>query len=133
MTWRYKKVALLFADSCTIALTSFISPYRSDRLLARALHEAHSIPFLEIYVQIPLAVAELRDPKGLYAKARRGEISNFTGISAPYEEPETAEVLVKSETLGVEEAVALIVKNLEERGLLSRGTLEQEVAPDPDR
>ena len=110
----------MFADSCTIALTSFISPYRADRLLARALHEARSIPFIEIYIHVPLAVAEERDPKGLYAKARRGEIKDFTGISAPYEDPEKAEVVVKSGETGVEEAVAQIVSYLVENGLLER-------------
>lgn len=115
------KVALLFADSCTITLTSFISPYRADRLLARALHEARSIPFVEIYIHVPLAVAEERDPKGLYVKARKGEIKDFTGISAPYEDPEKAEVVVKSEETRVEEAVAQIFSYLEENRLLERG------------
>lgn len=115
------KVALLFADSCTITLTSFISPYRDDRLLARALHEARSIPFIEVYIQIPLSVAEERDPKGLYAKARKGEIKDFTGVSAPYEEPEKAEIVVNSSETGVEASVAQIVAYLEEKGLLERG------------
>lgn len=109
---------MLFADSCTIALTSFISPYRADRLLARTLHNARSIPFLEIYVHVPIEVAEARDPKGLYAKARRGEIQNFTGVSAPYEEPEGAEIVIKSGEVGVEDAVRQIVAVLEEKGLL---------------
>lgn len=116
-----KKVALLFADSCTIALTSFISPYRSDRLLARALHNERSIPFVEVYVHVPLSVAEERDPKGLYAKARKGEIKDFTGVSAPYEEPENAEVVVKTAETSVEEAVKQIFIYLEEKGLLGKG------------
>lgn len=115
------KVALLFADSCTITLTSFISPYRADRLLARALHEARSISFIEVYIQVPLSVAEERDPKGLYAKARKGEIKEFTGVSAPYEEPEKAEIVVNSGETGVEEAVAQIVVYMKEKGLLERG------------
>lgn len=114
------KVALLFADSCTITLASFISPYRADRLLARALHEARSISFIEIYIQVPLSVAEERDPKGLYAKARNGEIKEFTGVSAPYEEPEKAEIVVNSEETGVEEAVAQIAAYMNETGLLER-------------
>ena len=114
------KVALLFADSCTITLTSFISPYRADRLLARTLHEARSISFIEIYIQVPLRVAEERDPKGLYAKARNGEIKEFTGVSAPYEEPEKAEIVVNSEETGVKEAVAQIVVYMREKGLLER-------------
>lgn len=114
------KVALLFADSCTIALTSFISPYRADRRLARTLHEARSIPFIEVYIQVPLSVAEERDPKGLYAKARKGEIKDFTGVSAPYEEPERAEIVVNSEETEVEGAVAQIVLYMEEKRLLER-------------
>lgn len=116
-----KKVAFLFADSCTIALTSFISPYRSDRLLARSLHNERSIPFIEVYVHVPLSVAEERDPKGLYAKARKGEIKEFTGVSAPYEEPESAEVVVKTAETSVEEAVKQIALYLEEKGLLGKG------------
>lgn len=115
------KVALLFADSCTITLTSFISPYRDDRRLARTLHEARSISFIEVYIQVPLSVAEERDPKGLYVKARKGEIPDFTGVSAPYEEPEKAEIVVNSGEISVEEAVAQIVVYLEEKGLLEKG------------
>lgn len=119
-----KKVAFLFADSCTIALTSFISPYRSDRLLARSLHNERSISFVEVYVQVPLSVAEQRDPKGLYAKARKGEIKEFTGVSAPYEEPESAEVVVETAETSVEEAVKQIALYLEEKGLLGKGKSE---------
>lgn len=115
------QVALLFSDSCTVTLTSFISPYQSDRALARTLHVSRSIPFVEIYVHVPLPVAESRDPKGLYAKARKGEIKEFTGVSAPYEDPEDAEIVVKSGETGIQEAVVQIVKYLEEKGLLARG------------
>ena len=121
----HSKVALLFSDSCTVTLTSFISPYRFDRDLARALHVSRSIPFIEVYVHVPLAVAESRDPKGLYAKARAGEIKEFTGVSAPYEEPKDAEILVKSGETGVEEAVIQIVKYLEATGLLEGGDRSQ--------
>ena len=114
-------MALLFADSCTIALTSFISPYRSDRDQARQLHTSRSLPFIEIYVHIPLEVAEARDPKGLYAKARKGEIKEFTGVSAPYEEPEHAEIVIRSAETGVKEAVVQIVEHLEAKGLLRKG------------
>lgn len=114
------QVALLFSDSCTVTLTSFISPYRSDRAVSRELHVSRSIPFVEVYVQVPLEVAESRDPKGLYAKARKGEIKDFTGISAPYEEPENAEVVIKSGETGIEEGVLQIVKYLEEHGLLAK-------------
>ena len=112
------QVSLLFSDSCTIALTSFISPYRADRATARELHKSRSIPFIEIYVHVDLSVAESRDPKGLYAKARKGEIKEFTGISAPYEEPEDAEIVIKSGEKSVEEEVVQIVRYLEEKQLL---------------
>ncbi|MDI1490560.1 MAG: Adenylyl-sulfate kinase [Ramalina farinacea] len=115
---RIAEVALLFADSCQIALTSFISPYRADRATARALHKARDLPFVEVYVQISVEEAEKRDPKGLYAKARRGEIKEFTGVSAPYEEPEEAEIVIRSAETGVEEAVKQIVEYLEGKGLV---------------
>lgn len=93
--------------------------------MARSLHTARSIPFIEVYVHVPLEVAESRDPKGLYAKARKGEIKDFTGISAPYEEPENAEVVIRSGDTGVEDAVAQIVKYLQEEGLLADKRGEQ--------
>jgi bifunctional enzyme CysN/CysC len=87
---RVAEVARLMADAGLIVLVSFISPFRNERRLAREI--AGDIPFTEVYVDTPLAVCEARDPKGLYAKARRGEIKNFTGISSPYEAPERADV-----------------------------------------
>lgn len=121
---RIAEVALLFADSCTLALTSFISPYRADRLLARTLHEDRGIKFVEVYVQIEVAEAERRDPKGLYKKARAGEIKEFTGVSAPYEEPENAEIVIKSGDTGVEEACRQILSYLEKNGLIERRLVE---------
>lgn len=115
-----QQVALLFADSCTATLTSFISPYKADRDVARKLHAARSIPFVEVYVHVPLSVAESRDPKGLYKKARAGEIKDFTGVSAPYEEPENAEIKITSGETGVEEAVVQIVRYLEKTELLPK-------------
>lgn len=122
---RIAEVAKLFADSSTIAITSFISPYKKDRQSARELHEAktavegdETLPFIEVFVDIPLEEAEKRDPKGLYKKAREGKIPEFTGISAPYEAPENAEIVIKSAEKSVEEAVAEIVEYLEKRGLL---------------
>jgi len=119
------QVAKLFADSSTIALTSFISPYRSDRKVARELHQTAGqpggdppIPFVEVFVDLPLEVAEKRDPKGLYKKARAGEIIEFTGISAPYEEPEHPEIRIRSDQLSVEESVIEIVGYLDAQGLL---------------
>lgn len=111
----------LFADSSAIAITAFISPYISDRAAARSLHG--SIPFIEVHINVSLAVAEARDPKGLYKKARAGEIKNFTGISAPYEVPESPEIRIE-EDRGVEQAVGDILKYLEGRGLLKLGKRE---------
>ena len=117
------KVAKLFADSSTIAITSFISPYRADRDLARQLHadtgankDEEPLPFVEVFVDVPLEVAEQRDPKGLYKKARAGEIKEFTGISAPYEEPSNPEITIKTHENSVEECVAQIVKWLADKG-----------------
>ena len=120
------QVAKLFSDSSTIAITSFISPYKADRKIARDLHATSSqggddsIPFIEAYVDIPLEVAEQRDPKGLYKKARAGEIPNFTGISAPYEAPEAAEIYLRTDELSVEESVAKIMEYLYSQNLLVR-------------
>lgn len=122
---RIAEVAKLFADSCTIAITSFISPYRADRDLARQLHEAErpggekGVPFVEVWIDVPVDVAEKRDPKGLYKKAREGKIPEFTGISAPYEEPLKPEIHIKSAETSVEDAVKIIVKYLEDKGYLS--------------
>ena len=117
------QVAKLFADSATIAITSFISPYKADRATARDLHAAarpdeEPLAFIEVYVDIPIEEAEKRDPKGLYKKAREGKIPEFTGISAPYEAPENAEITIQSHKTSVEDAVRQIVAYLDERGLL---------------
>lgn len=124
---RIAEVAKLFADSCCFAITSFISPYRADRDLARRLHEAGrsggepGVPFIEIYIDCPVELAELRDPKGLYKKAREGKIPDFTGISAPYEEPLHPEIIIKTAETTVEEAVRSIMAYLIEKGLLKTG------------
>jgi adenylylsulfate kinase len=115
---RIGEVSKLFADSGLIALTSFISPYRKDRDIARELHKADGLDFIECYVHVPLDVAEERDPKGLYKKARAGEIKGFTGIDDPYEEPENAELILKTGEQTVAECVQLVLEKLEERGLL---------------
>ncbi|KAL9092302.1 MAG: hypothetical protein Q9165_004476 [Trypethelium subeluteriae] len=121
---RIGEVAKLFADSSTIALASFISPYRADRNLTRQMHAEikqpgdDPLPFIEVFVDLPLEVAEERDPKGLYKKAREGVIKEFTGISAPYEAPENPEIHIRSDKLSPEEAVVEIVRYLEERNLL---------------
>lgn len=118
-----RQVAKLFADSTTLALTSFISPYKADRQLARDLHAETKtndapLPFIEVFVDIPVEEAEKRDPKGLYKKARAGEIKEFTGISAPYEAPEKPEIHIHSEKTSVEEAVKIITDYLQKEGLL---------------
>ena len=107
-------------------MTSFISPYRADRQIARDLHANSTqggdepLPFIEVYVDIPLEEAEKRDPKGLYKKARAGEIKDFTGISAPYEAPESPEVTIRTDQLSVEECVRKITDYLAEKGLISQ-------------
>jgi adenylylsulfate kinase len=126
---RIAEVARLFADAGMIAITSFISPYRADRELARELHEKGTfkgkdggmeggLGFVEVFVDVSVETAEKRDPKGLYKKAREGVIKEFTGISAPYEEPEKAEIHINGERTSVVEAVKLILAYLKEKGLL---------------
>ncbi|CAK7898446.1 adenylyl-sulfate kinase [[Candida] anglica] len=113
---RISEVAKLFNDSCCVTLTSFISPYRQDRRLARELHEKDNLAFVEVYVDVPVSVAEQRDPKGLYKKAREGIIKEFTGVSAPYEEPEKPEIHLKNyEGVSVEDAANQIIEYLAEK------------------
>ena len=92
---RIGEIAKLFVDAGVIVLSSFVSPYRADRDVVRALHAAGGMDFIEVYVDVPLEEAEKRDPKGLYKKARAGEIKNFTGISDPYEAPEAPELVLR--------------------------------------
>ena len=116
---RIGEIAKLFVDAGIITLTSFISPYREDRDRVRRLHADSGMDFIEVFVDCPLAVAETRDPKGLYKKARAGEIKNFTGIDDPYESPEAPELILPSDKLTLEEEVDLLIRFLEQRGLLS--------------
>ena len=102
------------ADAGLIVLVSFISPFRSERRLARELMPPGE--FLEVFVDTPLAVAEARDVKGLYKKARAGELKNFTGIDSPYEAPEHPEIRVDTTRLSAAEAAELIVERMDERG-----------------
>ncbi|GAB3310461.1 adenylyl-sulfate kinase [Haliea atlantica] len=115
---RIGEVAKLFADCGVIALSSFISPYAADRDGVRALHEASGMDFIEVFVDCPLSEAEDRDPKGLYKKARAGEIKNFTGIDDPYEAPAKPEVHLRSDQMSVAEEVDVILSALRERGIL---------------
>ena len=115
---RIGEVAKLFTDAGAITLTAFISPYRADRDQVRALFSAGD--FVEIFVHTPVDVCEQRDPKGLYKKARAGELKEFTGVSAPYEAPEKAELVLESGKLDVDACAARIVTYLEERGVVPR-------------
>lgn len=114
---RIGEVAKLFTDAGVIAITSFISPYKKDRDAVRANMAAGE--FVEVYVSVSLATAEQRDPKGLYKKARAGEIKGFTGIDDPYEAPEKAEIVIDTESLSPEAAAMTILRYLEDTGLLS--------------
>ncbi|ODV67427.1 adenylyl-sulfate kinase [Hyphopichia burtonii NRRL Y-1933] len=117
---RISEVAKLFTDSCCITLTSFISPYKQDRKLARELHEKDNLPFVEVYVDVPVEVAEQRDPKGLYKKAREGIIKEFTGISAPYEAPENPEIHLKNyHGASIEESAEQIIDYLIKHNYIS--------------
>ncbi|KAJ7346513.1 adenylylsulfate kinase [Mycena albidolilacea] len=116
---RISEVSKLFTDSSCITITAFISPYRADRDLARELHQKASLPFVEVFIDAPLSVLEERDPKGLYKKARAGEIKDFTGISAPYEAPENAEIHIKTHETDVEGSVRIITEYLAKNGYVA--------------
>src|ERR1700733_4458274 len=113
---RIGEVARLFADAGVIAITSFISPYKKDRDAVRASMKPGE--FIEVYVNVSLAEAEKRDPKGLYKKARAGQIKGFTGIDDPYEAPEKPEILIETEKHKPEDAAKLILNYLEEHKFL---------------
>lgn len=115
---RIGEVAKLFGDAGVISLSSFISPYQDDRDEVRELHKQAGLEFIEVFVDCSLAVAEDRDPKGLYKKARAGEIKNFTGIDDPYEAPPAAEIHLKTDEMSVEEEVGLILQHLEDNGFI---------------
>ncbi len=116
---RAGEVAALFADSGQIVITAFISPYRADREMARAVHPDN---FHEVFIKSDLEVCEKRDPKGLYKKARAGEIKDFTGISAPYEAPENPQLVIDTAALNVEESadllLAYIIDNFAHEGVV---------------
>jgi adenylylsulfate kinase len=110
---RIGEVSKLFVDAGLIVITAFISPFRSDRQIIRNLVENGE--FIEIFIDTPLQICEQRDPKGLYQKARQGEIPSFTGISSPYETPETPEVHIKTALQSVEESVNTIIEYLHKK------------------
>jgi bifunctional enzyme CysN/CysC len=109
---RAGEVARLFADSCTVVITSLISPFREDRARAREIAKEGKVPFFEIFVDAPLELCEQRDPKGLYAKARKGEIAKFTGISSPYEAPEVPDLVLKTGSMDVASCVTRVLDML---------------------
>jgi adenylylsulfate kinase len=117
---RIGEVAKLFADCGIVTMTSFISPYRKDRDGVRALHAAGQIPFIEVYVNTPIETCEKRDPKGLYKKARAGELKNFTGIDDPYEAPVNPELCLDATVTSPQDATVLLLKYLEKHGILGQ-------------
>jgi bifunctional enzyme CysN/CysC len=118
---RVAEVARLFADAGVVALVPVISPYRAGREHARALHAAAGLTFIEVFVDAPFDVCESRDPKGLYAKARAGEITGFTGVDDPYEPPAEPDIVIETATTSVDDAVTAILTFLEPRLV---GTIE---------
>ena len=114
---RIGEVAKLFADAGVITTTAFISPYRKDRDKAREILEDGR--FIEVFVDCPLEVCESRDPKGLYKKARAGEIKEFTGIDAPYEVPENAEIVINTNDLDLAASTQKVIDYLSDKGTLS--------------
>ena len=114
---RISEVAKLFVESGTIVLAAFVSPYIKDREQVRS-RLPHG-DFYEVYCKCDLKVCEERDPKGLYARARKGEISNFTGISAPYEEPIKPDMVIDTDNLSVEDEVAQIILKLQSKNLIA--------------
>ncbi|XP_038648915.1 bifunctional 3'-phosphoadenosine 5'-phosphosulfate synthase 1 [Scyliorhinus canicula] len=115
---RIAEVAKLFADAGLVCLASFISPYTKDRKNGRTIHETAGLPFFEIFVDAPLHVCEERDVKGLYKKARAGEIKGFTGIDSEYEKPEAPELVLKTDVCSVNECVQQVIELLQERDIV---------------
>ena len=114
---RIAEVAKLFVDAGIIVLTAFISPYRSERDSVRESVEEGE--FIEVFVDTPLQICESRDPKGLYKKARAGEIPDFTGIDSDYEEPDNAEIVLKTAHMSIDESARQVVEYLKERGYIN--------------
>ena len=116
---RIGEVAKLFADAGVITMTSFISPYRKDRDVVRALHVDGKLPFIEIHVATPIETCEQRDPKGLYKKARAGQLKGFTGIDDPYEAPLQAELTLDATSTSPQEATVLLIEYLQSKNILT--------------
>jgi len=119
---RIGEVAKLFVEAGLVVLVSFISPYTKDRKRARSL--VGKDEFVEVYVKCPLEVAEERDTKGLYERARAGIIKEFTGISAPYEEPKSPEIIVETDKLSIQESVNKIFNYLLENSIIPKGDVK---------
>ena len=115
---RISEVARLFADAGFITTTSFISPYRKDRKIARKIHEEGGLLFIEVFVDAAIDICEARDPKGLYKKARRGEIKDFTGVDDPYQQPDDPDLIIKTGKVTPQEGVMKILGFLVEKGHL---------------
>ncbi|HSB31256.1 MAG TPA: adenylyl-sulfate kinase [Candidatus Sulfobium mesophilum] len=113
---RIGELSKLFVDAGIVTITAFISPYRADRQMVREL--VGSEEFIEVYLKCSADVCETRDPKGLYQKAKMGEIQNFTGVSSPYEVPENPELLLETDILSIDESVAKILAYLDARGIV---------------
>jgi adenylylsulfate kinase len=116
---RIGEVAKLFADCGVITMTSFISPYRKDRDTVRALHDAGQMPFIEVHVSTPIDTCEQRDPKGLYKKARAGQLKGFTGIDDPYEAPTSPELTSDATDTSPQQATVLLLEYLQKRGIIA--------------
>lgn len=116
---RIGEMAKLFADAGIIVLTAFISPFKADRRMVRDLVEEGE--FIEVFMDTPLLECEKRDPKGLYKKARAGQIKNFTGIDSEYQKPENAEITIPSAELTVEQCADLVISYLTKQGLIYEG------------
>lgn len=119
---RISEVANLFSDSGTLTLTAFISPFREDRNQAR---EILGDNFIEIWVDATLETCESRDPKGLYKKARLGEIKNFTGIDSPYESPDSAELVINTNNLSIEQSIDMVIDYLIENKMIQKTTITE--------
>jgi adenylylsulfate kinase len=115
---RIGEVARLFADCGVLTMTSFISPYRKDRDLVRELHTRAGLAFIEVYMATPIETCETRDPKGLYKKARAGELKGFTGIDDPYEAPLNPELTLDASTTTPQQQTATIIAYLIQRGII---------------
>ena len=126
---RIGEVAKLFADSGSIAITAFISPYREDRDAVRRMHEAAGLTFIEVFVDAPLAVCEERDPKGLYKKARAGELRGFTGVDDPYEPPSNPELVLRTREEALGECVERCMQALKAAGALMQRAVGADARP----